>query len=219
MSKSVTVIGLGPSLLKNNFGPTIDKQEYVVRTTVSSRYFGRFSSENYGTKADYIVVTPQKVLHLWEHGVVFDFKECWFYLTEPDIYGGKDCLAEMRKKYDRYVRRSEAEFTVINPYIQPALDWYKENYDSEHTVGFPTKGTAAILGALRILNPKVLYLLGFDWTARPETTLKRKEKPGKVLHDIQCERKLLDYISNRRGIELVWVGQDENSVSRFLNSA
>ena len=76
MSKSVTVIGLGPSLLKNNFGPTIDKQEYVVRTTVSSRYFGRFSSEHYGTKADYIVVTPQKVLHLWEHGVVFDFKEC-----------------------------------------------------------------------------------------------------------------------------------------------
>jgi hypothetical protein len=184
---------MGTSLVGKGLGSTIDGHDIVVRTHVRKTYKNRYSPEDYGVRADHIISTPRQINRLWE-GVKFDFKEVWLYF--PD---NEDLFV---KEFMQTINLQRKMFVDITPRIQPAIDWYAKEHNAQDTVAWPTKGTAAILAAIRKLRPERLQLAGFDWLVDSQTAMSRKsDRKG---HDILCERALLEYISKRRNVEIIW---------------
>ena len=214
MDETIAVVGMGSSLVDRGLGSVIDQHKTVVRTTVREGYNDRYSIDDYGERADYVLTTPRQLAALWE-GVKFDFGECWLFFprkmkdTTSELY-----IREMEQKNESHLEQFDqhfagtAHFVDITPAIKPALDWYKDHHDTVKTVEWPTKGTAMILATLRMLRPKRVQLAGFDWLADPELSVEKQERLTAKGHDIPCERKLLEYIAGRRGIEIIWSLED-----------
>jgi hypothetical protein len=175
-----------------------------VRPGRSSRY----CPEDYGKKADYILATAKAIRYLWK-GVLFDWGECWVYYprkisdTSSEIYM-REVQMKNKPQFDEFKKRFAGKKFIIDitPPIQPALDWYKENHDKKRTVEWPTKGTAMILATIRLLRPARMTLVGFDWIANRD--LVKPYRHHDMGHDIACERALIDYISQRRGVDVSW---------------
>ncbi|MHC4635807.1 MAG: hypothetical protein ACYSYU_11460, partial [Planctomycetota bacterium] len=74
-------------------------------------------------------------------------------------------------------------FESINQYIRVYLELYSENFNKEGDFTlYPSKGTAGVLTVIERLQPKDLYLLGFDAVFSGEQY--GKNRPN---HDFVCE--------------------------------
>jgi hypothetical protein len=212
--ETAMVVGMGPSLMGKGLGPVIDGHETVVRSVVRAKYADRYCANDYGKKADYILTSRGQLTALWE-GVKFDYGKCWlFYPKESADKAAELYIREVEPDPSVPVSpaliahinrlKSGGVFMDVTPFIQPWLNWYKEHHDTAKTVGWPTKGTAMILVTMRLLRPKRVQLAGFDWLNNLEVADRKQKESLKKTHDIRCERKLLEHVAKRRGIEIAW---------------
>ena len=159
---------------------------------------------DYGLKTDYLVTTA------WQVGNIdtnrFEPKRIWIFET-----GWRKFTPDKQQQAGGL--SNDVPIECLNKYIGKYLNWYVKNHNIEF-VEWPTKGCAAALLTICTLKPEKLYLCGFDafFTHKHHLT-----SPGG--HDWECDKKVVEMAAGDNKVELEWIGPDENSISRFFDSA
>lgn len=154
---SIIIVGRGPSLKGKQLGKQIDSFDNVIRLT------NAIFDDDYGYKTDYVLVTTLQISLL--RGLDYsNLKEIWLYWTQIPLHSKSDLnqIFETIKIVTKY----NGEIQLINKKLTKWLNWYKANADPVNlkcpNVTYPSKGTAAVLAAMRLLKPKELFIAGFD---------------------------------------------------------
>lgn len=179
----VLIVGHGPGLKGRGQGKKIDSFDNVVRFGDSGYWQ---TSNDYGTKTDYILSVDQRVADLINVGRVP--KETWVY-GRPG-FRDEPFIMERLKGY--------------NPYICKVTDEWLERFKELGATGYCTErcsepffsqGMAAIIMACDRLKAKKLYLPGFDaLLSGTSENYEAGTNKGKVItseHDFAAEKKLL----------------------------
>ena len=184
------IIGRGPSLKNKRLGKWIDSFKTVIR--LSNGSYGK----DHGTKIDYILTTYLEICSLRKLDLS-NIKGLWFYETKGkiDVVDWK-IFDEMICEITKY----RGKITHVNNHVLNWLDRYKEIarplYKRSPHVTYPTKGTAAALTAMELLNPKEMHLAGMDNIDAGKTTYH--------CHDFAAENKVLNEASEKHSTKLIY---------------
>lgn len=168
----ITVVGKGPSLKGECLGSLIDSCGAVVRTA------GGKLNDDCGYRTDYIVVTTLAVPELKESDLT-GVKEVWVYRTK-NRWGISNYIEYIQGFYDGPIRFLDTK-EWVDAYAKEARPMYSPK------VNYPSKGTIAVLEAIRYLPYMHINVLGFDF-------ITGKTKVDWVKHDFPLEKRMIyDY--------------------------
>jgi hypothetical protein len=165
----ITVVGKGPSLIGQNFGSLIDSSAIVVRTA------GGQLDDDYGHRTDYVIVTTLGVPEILQSDLT-GVKEVWLYKTRHR-FGFSNYIAYINEYF-----KGPVKFTNVPEWIDIYSNESKKMYSPK--VNYPSKGTVAVLEALKFLPYKRINAIGFDYICG-------RTKVSWAKHDFAYEKKLI----------------------------
>lgn len=205
--KQVIVVGNGPSLEGKGLGLWIDSFDIVVK--MNNGHFDK----DYGFKGNYLISTTRSVrkLALLDPSNV---EVVWLFKTARR--GGRGGRKRSVERYAQIIHNYGygGEVIHINAPTRLWVKWYKKRRNktkqSSPKVFYPSKGTMAVLSAIKLLDVKEIFVAGFDhvFFNTPWGSVGDTGDPDGLIpfnHDRRVECQVIELASRERAVKITVV--------------
>lgn len=184
MIQSLVIVGHGPSLKRSRLGAAIDSCDFVVRLKNCSMLLAE--KQHYGSKTCALCTSAETLTNLTK----LKAGEYWGYAKKGSFDQSRVRRAE------RYLK------TKIQIPLEPVKLWNAAFLELGGKHPNVSTGMGALILALELKKPEIVYLAGFDNVCSPETKGYKSTVPTAwnadgtkdTGHDWFTENKLLGYL-------------------------
>lgn len=199
---NLVIVGHGPSLKGARLGGRIDSCDFVVRLKNCSMLLAE--KRDYGTKTDALCTSTETLMNMTKVKAV----EYWGYPKKGEFSEARRRGAE--RKLGQKIRIA----------LEACRLWNAAFLELGGKHPNVSTGLGALITALELKKPEVVYLAGFDKVSNPEIkgytstvpTIWNAEGQKDTGHDWSTENKLLGYLQAHYRIPIKDITKKEVSI-------